>query len=38
MTTEAPVRDPEARGLPLSVVLLALTVVSGFIDAVSYLG
>lgn len=31
-------RDPEARGLPLVVVLLALTTVSGFIDAVSYLG
>ncbi|MFD6302522.1 YoaK family protein [Streptomyces sp. NPDC060223] len=31
-------RDPEARGLPLVVVLLVLTVVSGLIDAVSYLG
>ncbi|WP_260604231.1 DUF1275 domain-containing protein, partial [Streptomyces sp. WAC00469] len=30
--------DPEARGLRLVVVLLALTVVSGLIDAVSYLG
>ncbi|MGW1888868.1 YoaK family protein [Streptomyces sp. NPDC002004] len=30
--------DPEARGLALPVVLLALTVVSGVIDAVSYLG
>lgn len=29
---------PEARGLRLVVVLLALTVVSGLIDAVSYLG
>ncbi|MYQ67343.1 MULTISPECIES: YoaK family protein [unclassified Streptomyces] len=33
---EAP--DPEARGVRLVVVLLALTVVSGLIDAVSYLG
>ncbi|MGX1548743.1 YoaK family protein [Streptomyces adustus] len=40
MTTssEAPQRDPEARGLPLVTVLLTLTVVSGLIDAVSYLG
>ncbi|MGW4563406.1 YoaK family protein [Streptomyces sp. NPDC004561] len=30
--------DPEARGLRLVVVLLTLTVVSGLIDAVSYLG
>ncbi|MFF0083369.1 YoaK family protein [Streptomyces canus] len=30
--------DPEARGLRLVVVLLGLTVVSGLIDAVSYLG
>ncbi|MER6059992.1 YoaK family protein [Streptomyces sp. NPDC001792] len=30
--------DPEARGLRLVFVLLALTVVSGLIDAVSYLG
>ncbi len=30
--------DPEARGLPLVPVLLGLTVVSGIIDAVSYLG
>ncbi|MEU2732712.1 YoaK family protein [Streptomyces griseoviridis] len=30
--------DPEARGVRLVVVLLALTVVSGLIDAVSYLG
>lgn len=34
----APGPDPEARGLRLVVVLLALTVVSGLIDAVSYLG
>lgn len=34
----APGADPEARGLRLVVVLLALTVVSGLIDAVSYLG
>ncbi|WP_406215449.1 YoaK family protein [Streptomyces canus] len=30
--------DPEARGLRLVIVLLGLTVVSGLIDAVSYLG
>ncbi|MFB7594430.1 YoaK family protein [Streptomyces sp. NPDC056160] len=30
--------DPEGRGLPLVPVLLGLTVVSGIIDAVSYLG
>jgi uncharacterized membrane protein YoaK (UPF0700 family) len=36
-TTQAP-PDPEARGLRLVVVLLTLTVVSGLIDAVSYLG
>ncbi|MDH6215335.1 YoaK family protein [Streptomyces pseudovenezuelae] len=30
--------DPEARGLRLVLVLLGLTVVSGVIDAVSYLG
>ncbi|WP_405873362.1 YoaK family protein [Streptomyces sp. NBC_00005] len=30
--------DPEARGLRLVAVLLGLTVVSGLIDAVSYLG
>ncbi|MFI2639922.1 YoaK family protein [Streptomyces sp. NPDC018610] len=30
--------DPEARGLRLVVVLLGLTVVSGMIDAVGYLG
>ncbi|MFG2607743.1 YoaK family protein [Streptomyces sp. NPDC048514] len=34
----APAPDPEARGLRLVVVLLVLTVVSGLIDAVSYLG
>ena len=36
MTT--PTADPEARGVRLVVVLLALTLVSGLIDAVSYLG
>ncbi len=36
MTT--PTADPEERGVRLVVVLLALTVVSGLIDAVSYLG
>ncbi|WP_405954966.1 YoaK family protein [Streptomyces phaeochromogenes] len=36
--TPGPTPDPEARGLRLVVVLLALTVVSGLIDAVSYLG
>ncbi|MGW3205345.1 YoaK family protein [Streptomyces sp. NPDC001135] len=30
--------DPEARGVRLVIVLLVLTVVSGLIDAVSYLG
>jgi uncharacterized membrane protein YoaK (UPF0700 family) len=34
----APAPDPELRGLRLVVVLLVLTVVSGLIDAVSYLG
>jgi uncharacterized membrane protein YoaK (UPF0700 family) len=40
MTTETEKKplDPEARGLRLVAVLLALTVVSGLIDAVSYLG
>jgi uncharacterized membrane protein YoaK (UPF0700 family) len=39
MTTPTPpVRDPETRGLRLTTVLLTLTVVSGLIDAVSYLG
>ncbi|MGW2459308.1 YoaK family protein [Streptomyces sp. NPDC004457] len=39
MTTPTPpVRDPETRGLRLVAVLLALTVVSGLIDAVSFLG
>ncbi|MDQ0580699.1 YoaK family protein [Streptomyces rishiriensis] len=37
MTTE-PTQDTETRGVPLVPVLLALTVVSGLIDAVSYLG
>lgn len=36
--TEKPSYDPEARGLRLVAVLLGLTVVSGLIDAVSYLG
>ncbi|MFI9253194.1 YoaK family protein [Streptomyces sp. NPDC053069] len=34
----APSYDPEVRGLRLVVVLLALTAVSGLIDAVGYLG
>ncbi|OXY94188.1 YoaK family protein [Streptomyces diastatochromogenes] len=39
MTTPSPpVADPEERGVRLVVVLLVLTVVSGLIDAVSYLG
>ncbi|MFE2062355.1 uncharacterized membrane protein YoaK (UPF0700 family) [Streptomyces sp. Ag109_O5-1] len=38
MTTATPPRDPETRGVRLVAVLLALTVVSGLIDAVSYLG
>ncbi|MEV5957581.1 YoaK family protein [Streptomyces sp. NPDC051987] len=38
MTTAAPPRDPEARGVRLVAVLLALMLVSGLIDAVSYLG
>ncbi|MFJ3647049.1 YoaK family protein [Streptomyces murinus] len=33
-----PTPDPEARGLRLVLVLITLTVVSGLIDAVSYLG
>ncbi|WP_225821053.1 YoaK family protein [Streptomyces naphthomycinicus] len=37
-TATPPVRDPEERGLRLVAVLLALTVVSGLIDAVGYLG
>ncbi|WP_225830774.1 YoaK family protein [Streptomyces sp. NK08204] len=39
-TTACPDRgpDPEARGVRLVAVLLVLTVVSGLIDAVSYLG
>jgi uncharacterized membrane protein YoaK (UPF0700 family) len=36
--TEPQAHDPEARGVRLVVVLLSLTVVSGLIDAVSYLG
>ncbi|MFJ1651134.1 YoaK family protein [Streptomyces sp. NPDC088337] len=38
MTTDPPPDAPEARGLRLVAVLLGLTVVSGLIDAVSYLG
>jgi uncharacterized membrane protein YoaK (UPF0700 family) len=41
MTTETPdaqEHDPEARGLRLVPALLAMTVASGLIDAVSYLG
>ncbi|MFF9121788.1 YoaK family protein [Streptomyces sp. NPDC014889] len=38
MKTDPPPEDPEARGLRLVAVLLGLTVVSGLIDAVSYLG
>ncbi|MER6354082.1 YoaK family protein [Streptomyces sp. NPDC001634] len=37
-TTDAQEHDPDARGLRLVPVLLALTVVSGIVDAVSYLG
>ncbi|MFF7126442.1 DUF1275 family protein [Streptomyces sp. NPDC008240] len=37
-TPPPPLPDPEARGVRLVVVLLVLTVVSGLIDAVSYLG
>ncbi|MEU2620911.1 YoaK family protein [Streptomyces sp. NPDC007157] len=38
MPTATPPRDPETRGVRLVFVLLALTVLSGLIDAVSYLG
>ncbi|MFF4346403.1 YoaK family protein [Streptomyces sp. NPDC001530] len=39
MTTQTEkTRDPEARGVRLVAVLLGMTVVSGLIDAVSYLG
>ncbi|MGW2884139.1 YoaK family protein [Streptomyces griseoruber] len=38
MTTEPAAKDPEARGARLTPVLLALTGVSGLIDAISYLG
>ncbi|MGW7607854.1 YoaK family protein [Streptomyces sp. NPDC054766] len=39
MTTQTDTpHDPESRGLPLTSALLSLTVVSGLIDAVSYLG
>ncbi|KOV71087.1 YoaK family protein [Streptomyces sp. MMG1121] len=37
-TAPLPAPDPELHGLRLVVVLLVLTVVSGLIDAVSYLG
>ncbi|WP_406371395.1 DUF1275 domain-containing protein [Streptomyces sp. NBC_00647] len=39
MTTQTDTpRDPESRGMRLTSALLSLTVVSGLIDAVSYLG
>ncbi|MEU6554898.1 YoaK family protein [Streptomyces sp. NPDC046915] len=38
MTAETRTEDPERRGVRLVAVLLVLTVVSGLIDAVSYLG
>jgi uncharacterized membrane protein YoaK (UPF0700 family) len=38
MTADTQTADPEVRGLRLVAVLLGLTVVSGLIDAVSYLG
>ncbi|KUO14199.1 YoaK family protein [Streptomyces sp. DSM 15324] len=38
MTTEPGAKDPEARGVRLTPVLLVLTAVSGLIDAISYLG
>ncbi|MGW2641970.1 YoaK family protein [Streptomyces sp. NPDC001348] len=38
MTARIRTADPERRGVRLVAVLLALTVVSGLIDAVSYLG
>lgn len=38
MPTATPPRDPETRGVRLVYALLALTVLSGMIDAVSYLG
>ncbi|MET8243201.1 YoaK family protein [Streptomyces sp. NPDC005202] len=38
MAADTKADDPEARGLRLVAVLLGLTVVSGLIDAVSYLG
>jgi uncharacterized membrane protein YoaK (UPF0700 family) len=38
MPTATPPRDPDTRGVRLVAVLLALTVVSGLIDAVSFLG
>ncbi|MFE4961422.1 YoaK family protein [Streptomyces sp. NPDC056660] len=38
MPTATPTPDPETRGVRLVFVLLALTMMSGMIDAVSYLG
>ncbi|MER7936813.1 MULTISPECIES: YoaK family protein [unclassified Streptomyces] len=38
MPTATPTREPGTRGVRLVFVLLALTVLSGMIDAVSYLG
>ncbi|MER7834396.1 YoaK family protein [Streptomyces sp. NPDC096040] len=38
MPTATPARDPETRGVRMVFVLLALTVMGGLIDAVSYLG
>ncbi|MEU9451677.1 YoaK family protein [Streptomyces sp. NPDC048277] len=38
MPTATPTRDPEARGVRLVAVLVTLTMVSGLIDAVSFLG
>ncbi|MEV6761387.1 YoaK family protein [Streptomyces sp. NPDC051105] len=38
MHTATPTPDPETRGVRLVFVLLALTLLSGIIDAVSYLG
>ncbi|MEU0965134.1 YoaK family protein [Streptomyces sp. NPDC005917] len=38
MPTATPTRDPETRGVRMVIVLLSLTLVSGLIDAASYLG